>query len=178
MITLSYFPSRTLAALALAAGLAGATSAQAVTAPVESTQTVTIYKQLGFAFGFTNSTPSNLFGAFGGGGGGGGGGGFAGVGSVPPLNLGPAGGNFLVAPGGGGGGGGGGGMVSVPPPILKGGAPIVQGGDTPNPLQTPPVGQEAAVQVPDLGVGPLGFALVLAGMAAFARRFARVARRN
>jgi len=156
--------------LAFALAIAAATAVQAVPGQSDPSHDVTIYRQLGYAFGFSNSTPSGLFGAFGGGGGGGGGGGFAG-GTVPQLNLGPAaGGNFLGAPGGGGGGGGGGGyggIISSPSPILLPGAPVVggggQGGGSPSP-------QIDIVQVPDAGVSTLGFGLTLALFALAARR--------
>lgn len=180
-------PSRSSVAVAFALALGGANLAQAVPSGSETSNDITIYRQLGYAFGLSNATPTGLFGAFGGGGagGGGGGGGFAG-GTVPQLNLGPGGGNFLMAPGGGGaagaggaaggaggaGGGGGaggfGGMISQPGPILLPGAPIVgegaQGGGNPSPLVDP------VVHVPETGVGTLGFGLTLALFALAARR--------
>jgi len=182
MTTRSSFSFRSSVALAFALALGGATSAHAVPSPSEPIHDVTIYRQLGYAFGFTNATPTGLFGAFGGGGGGGGGGGFA-VGTMPQLNLGNGGGNFLMASGGGGSGasGGGGasgganggsggfeGMISPPSPVLLQGASVVEGGGQGSGIPSP--NADLVVNVPDLGISTLGFGLTLALFALAARR--------
>ncbi len=162
MTTRSTLSTRSFAAVAFAFALGVVTSVQAVTALSEPGNTITIYKPLGFAFGFTGSTPSSLFGTFGGGGGGGGG--FAGGGTMPQLNLGPK-GNFLAGPGGGVGGGG---FVAGPTPVFQGGAAVVGGGEQ-TPQSLGGVNNLVVAQVPDAGVGTLGFGLVLAVLGLAAR---------
>ena len=186
----SILPSRSSVALAFAFAIGAATSAQAVPSSSETVNDITIYRQLGYAFGLSNATPAGLFGAFGGGGGGGAGG-FSG-GTVPQFNLGSGGGNLPMAPGGGGGGaagagggaggagaggagaggaggaGGFGGMIIPPSPVLLPGAPIVEGGAQGGGGPSAQVG--LAVQVPDVGVSTLGFGLTLAFFALAARR--------
>ena len=198
----SILPSRSSVALAFAFAIGAATSAQAVPSSSETVNDITIYRQLGYAFGLSNATPAGLFGAFGGGGGGGGGaGGFSG-GTVPQFNLGSGGGNLPMAPGGGGGGaasaggaagggaggagaggagaggaggaGGFGGMIIPPTPVLLPGAPIVEGGAQGGGGPSAQVG--LAVQVPDVGVSTLGFGLTLAFFALAARRQSNVRR--
>lgn len=176
--------SSSLAALSLALALGSAVSVQAVTTIPEPAQNVTIYKQLGYAFGYTYNTPTGLFG---GGGGGGGGGGFVGGGVVPPQNLGPADGNFLAPPAGGGGA-----YIGTPGGVVQGGSPIVGGGAGAGAggaaggaggsvgaggaggagggaAQQP---NDSVVAVPDAGAGPFSLAFVLAGLALISRFFA------
>jgi hypothetical protein len=136
MTSRSTLPPRSSIAVAFALALGGANLAQAVPSGSDTFNDITIYRQLGYAFGFSNATPSGLFGAVGG--------------------------------GGAGGTGGFGGMISQPSPILLSGAPIVGGGAQGGGDQSPSV--EPVVQVPETGIGKLGFGLALALLALTARR--------